>query len=100
MSIDTKEKKVVHKTKIDDDYYIDSDSYQYLLQKKTIAKSGKHAGDEVYTTEKYCGTISETLDQYTQIKLREKLKECDEIGEIKEHIKNLKDYIKIILGGM
>lgn len=92
--------KEENKTRIDDDYYIDSDSYQYLLQRKSVAKSGKQKGKEVYTTVKYCGTITETLDQYTQIRLKEKIKECEEIGEIKTHIKNLKDYIKIVLGGM
>ncbi len=92
--------KEENKTRIDDDYFIDSDSYQYLLQKKSVAKSGKQKGQEVYTTVKYCGTITQALDQYTQIILKEKLKECKEIEEIKTHIKNLKEYIKIILGGM
>lgn len=95
----TEKKTEVKKTKIDDDYFIDSDSYQFLLQKKSVVKSGEKKGEDTYSTLTYRGTITDILNDYTQIKLREGIKECRDIKEVKLLIKKLKNKIEEILGG-
>lgn len=96
MTVENKETK---KMKIDDNYYIDSDNYQFLLQKKSIVRSGKKKGEIVYSTVTYHGTLTEALKQYSRIMLREGINECDDIKDAIKLIKQIKNKIEDILGG-
>lgn len=43
--------------KINDRWYVDSDSMQFILYERTIAKKGKRAGEEIFTAKAYCGNL-------------------------------------------
>lgn len=43
--------------KINGRWYLDSDSMQFIIYEKTISKSGKTAGQEVFTPKAFCGNL-------------------------------------------
>lgn len=88
--------EVDQKTKIDRSYYIDSDSYQYLLQRKSVARSGKNKGEEVYTTVSYHSTVKDVLNKYKEIRTREGRKECKDIKELRQLIIDLDNKIDVL----
>lgn len=84
----------LNKTKIDNEYYIDSDSYQLLLQRKSVAQSGKNKGEDIYTTVGHHGTLESVLNNYKKIKVRENIKNCEDLKEIKLMLKQLDNKIE------
>lgn len=86
-----------HKTKIDEEYFIDSDAFSLLLQKKSIAQSGKNKGEEIYTTVAYQNRLEDILKNYFDIKVRESVKEAKDVKELINIIKDIKKHINNIL---
>lgn len=90
---------MVEKTKIDEDYYIDSDSHQLILQKKVIVKTGSNKGKVSFRTISYRSKLEHILNDYLDIKVREGVKKSKDIKELINLIKELRKEIVKIMGG-
>lgn len=85
------------KLKIDDDYFIDSDSHQLLLQKRSVVGKGELKGETTFTTISYCGNLESILDSYINIKIRENIKYSKSIPELIELMRELRNEVKKLL---
>lgn len=59
--------------KLDDQYCIDVDSYNYTLQKVSTALTGKNAGKEYYKAIGYYSDITGALEAYYKENVRQEL---------------------------
>ena len=72
--------------KLNDDYCITSDSFQYILNKKEIYQTGKNAGEVRMRALGFYRTMEDVLVGYLQKKALE-----SEAKTIKEYIKDFKE---------
>jgi hypothetical protein len=80
--------------KIDDEFYIDSDSYQYvLLQKKFSEKRNEYTFEPI----KYTTSIERCVEIVMQIKQRRLCKEDMSLAEALNKFKEINNEMKIIL---
>ncbi|WP_079709729.1 hypothetical protein [Paraliobacillus ryukyuensis] len=56
--------------KIDENYTIDIDRYQFILKKKRVAKSGKSEGEVFYDDIGYYGNLANLLKKYFHLNLQ------------------------------
>lgn len=80
---------------IDETYGISSDTHNYILFSRSIAKSGKRQGENVDKAIAYCSTPASALKKYCDLKLRES--DCSSFKEVIEEIKKLNAHIDKIL---
>ena len=95
MSEESKKKR----TQIDEDYYLDADSHQILLQRRSIVGKGENKGQETFVTEGYYGTVTEALTNYSRILTREAIGNCETIEALLDEIKIIEKKIEEVLGG-
>lgn len=60
--------------RIDEDYVVDVDDFNYTLKRVKVAASGKNKGKEYFQTVGYFHSLSEALERYGQEKVRDGLK--------------------------
>lgn len=80
---------------LDDNYRITADSKQYILQEIRVAKEGKNAGEETYSTIGFYGKLSHLLKAYKEVSIRSS--EATTMQEVLEIIKNIDKKIDEIL---
>ena len=78
---------------LDEDTRINSDVYQYILEKRSIAKSGKNEGQEIQTSESFHPNISSLLESILKKKLFGVVKKKD-MHSLEEFIEALNKEIK------
>jgi len=82
------------KVKIEDNLYLESDAYQYILREysgKTYTdKDGKER--EVSRALGYYGTVQQAIESLVQIKLREST--ATTLTELKEDVESIRRLIK------
>jgi len=90
------------KLKLNEDFYIMSDSRNIMLTQKKIVEEGKTKGEVRFDTISYHGTIAQALEQFMSYKLRtseatsitQLLKELEEANKtLKEFKKEFDDFI-------
>lgn len=84
--------------KINDRYYIDADSKNYILKEKTTVQDTESAnyGKEFYKDLGYYTTIESVLNGLLKVGTREFISKDTEytIKDLKEYIKSYKEYIE------
>lgn len=56
---------------IDDKYFIDADSRNYVLQEKTVQKTGKNAGQEVFKDLGYFNNLEKVFKYIVNSEIRQ-----------------------------
>lgn len=80
---------------LENDYVITSDSYNYVLNKKTISDGEKTKGEEILKPIAYHTTLHMVLKSYTDKVLLSS--QATTLKELKNELTTIKDYIKSIL---
>ena len=71
-------------------YHIDSDRYQYILEKRVLVKEGKTAGAEIGRDQSFHPTVHAACEYLLRRLQRDKLKDLgDEPEEVIEEFKRL-----------
>ena len=78
---------------IEGNYYLDADTYQFIVCEKKERKSGKDKGEEFYEQIAFCGNLSQVKDWLFTQELR------DNIGLL-ENIDKCIELSKTIDGGL
>lgn len=82
------------KVKIEDNLYLESDAYQYILReysgKTYTEKDGKER--EVSRALGYYGTVQQAIESLVQMKLREST--ATTLTELKEDLEKIRQFIK------
>ena len=84
---------------LDEDTRINSDIYQYILEKRSIAKSGKNEGQDIWTSESFHPNVSSLLENILKKKLfgTAKKKDYSSLDEFLEALhKEIKKFDKTI----
>lgn len=83
--------------KIDNEFYIDSDTYQYILQQKKFNNVKK---EEYFSTVAYLGSVDECIREVMKIKQRRVCqKDLNLIGALHE-FRKINNEMKNILNGI
>mgnify|MGYP001854990995 CR=1 FL=1 len=89
--------------KIDDEYLINANDSCYTLEKKSTIEDteSQNYGRETKTIQGYYTTIESALNGYIKVKTRKYISKDTEnnIKELLNEIKNLKEYLKETIGG-
>ena len=79
-------------------YYITSDKYQYIVEKRSVLKSGKNAGDEIARGQSFHPTVEAALTwilrqlQRGDIDLKDEPEECVEV--FKKRLEEVKEMFR------
>ncbi len=71
------------------DYYLNSDSYSFLIEKKHFSKKG----EEYFTIEGYYSYIEQALYALVSKVIREKVQEVDSLSELLDETKKIREII-------
>ena len=80
--------------KIDDEFYIDSDSYQYVLLQK---KFSKKRNEEYLDSIAYISTLERCIEKVMQIKQRRLCEKDMSLAEALNKFKEINNEMKMIL---
>lgn len=64
---------------INNDYRIDSDDNCYTLQERRIAKTGKNAGQDIWSPVSYHKTLKNTLEKYRRVAHKNALRDGGDV---------------------
>lgn len=73
---------------IDDRFYIDIDSMNYILKERKINKSGKNKGSEYFTAIGFYNTVENAFEAYLELMTRETL--SGKALTVKEAVREIK----------
>lgn len=56
--------------KINDDWAIKTDEHNYVIQSRSVAKTGKHVGEESWSNASYHGSMESALRELVRLDIR------------------------------
>jgi hypothetical protein len=77
--------------KINENYYLDSDSLNYILMEKKTYEKGKHIGEEYFENIGFYGTISGLYQSLVEKEIKDDLGMIENIKQVKELIESIKE---------
>ena len=80
-------------------YYLDSDKYQYILERHAVLKTGKNAGEEVAVDQSFHPTVHAACEYLLRKIQRNELKEYnkkpkDMADSFEKHLEAVRDMFK------